>query len=139
MVLTKANQLAILVALAFGLFMMDAASALAATSQSTPGQVLKPNLWALAVGVFVPVVTYLLNHAGPWVKEAWKGPVLLLTSTIAGALTELIDKGNIGFDSRTLNFVVSAVVAAFAAHHALYKPSETNIALGGGTNRQDTP
>jgi hypothetical protein len=126
-------------ALALGIvvFLLDAAPSLAATSQSTPGQVIKPNLWAFGVGFLVPVVVYVLNHVGPWLTEPVKTTVMLIVTTIAGALTELIDKGSVGFDSRTLNFVVTAVIAAVIAHHGVWKPGQVNTALGAGTNRQD--
>jgi hypothetical protein len=86
------------------------------------------SLWALGVGALVPLVTYVLNRYVP--TEPIRATVLLVVAAIAGALTQLINAGSIGFDTATLRYVISAVLAALAAHHLLWRPGRVNAALG---------
>jgi hypothetical protein len=101
-----------------------------AESDSVPvGQTaLGFSLWALGVGALVPLVTYVLNRYVP--TEPIRATVLLVVAAIAGALTQLINAGSIGFDTATLRYVISAVLAALAAHHLLWRPGRVNAALG---------
>lgn len=86
------------------------------------------SLWGLGVGALVPLVTYVLNRVVP--SEPIRAVVLLVAATAAGALTQLVDAGSVGFDTATLRYVISAIVAALAAHHFLWKPGLVNVALG---------
>jgi hypothetical protein len=67
------------------------------------------SLWALGVGALVPLATYVLNRYVP--TEPIRATVLLVVAAIAGALTQLINAGSIGFDTATLRYVISAVLA----------------------------
>lgn len=95
----------------------------------------KAQLWTLIVGALVPLVTYVLNHVGPWVSEPVKAFVLALAAAIAGALVTAITTSVFGFNAQTLQLVVSAIIAAFAAHKLLWLPSGISTLLGGGTNK----
>jgi hypothetical protein len=91
-------------------------------------------LWTLLAGALVPLATYALNHAGPQVTEPLKAIVHVLVAAIAGGITQAIVAGNVGFNNITLQYVITAVVAALAAHRLLWLPSGISTRLGGGTN-----
>jgi MFS family permease len=112
------------------LVMLLAPAAALADSDHVPiGQTaLGLSLWALGVGALVPLATYVLNRFVP--NEPARAAVLLVVAAIAGALTQLINAGSIGFDTATLRYVLSAVIAALAAHHLLWRPGLVNVALG---------
>jgi hypothetical protein len=93
-------------------------------------------VWTLIIGALVPLVTYVLNYLGPQVDEKIKAFVLVVVAAIAGGLTQAVVAGDVGFNNTTLQFVLTAVVAALTAHAWLWRPSGTNVALGGGRNRQ---
>lgn len=93
-------------------------------------------LWALAVGLLVPLVTYVLNYVGPWVSEPVKAGVLVIAAAVAGGLAQAITAGDVGFNTTTLQFVLTAVLSALSAHRILWKPSGVSAKLGGGQNRQ---
>lgn len=101
-------------------------------------EVLLPatQLAVLAVGLLVPLVGYALNYVGPWLDEKVKGIVQVVVAAIAAGLYQAIDVGNFGFNNTTLQLVVTAILAALAAHHLLWKPSGISTALGGGRNKQ---
>jgi hypothetical protein len=110
------------------LLLASPAAALADDSVPSGTTAIGLSLWALGVGALVPLATYVLNRAVP--TEPIRATVLLVVAAIAGALTQLVDAGSIGFDTATLRYVISAVVAALAAHHLLWKPGLVNVALG---------
>lgn len=93
-------------------------------------------LWTLAVGALVPLVTYGLNYIGPWVSEPVKAFIVVLASAVAGGVTQAITAGDVGFNTVTLQFVLTAVIAALSAHKLLWRPSGVSAKLGGGANRQ---
>jgi len=91
-------------------------------------------LWTLIIGALVPLVTYVLNYVGPWADEKIKAFVLVLASAAAGGLYTALESPNFGWNTQTRELVLSAVVAALAAHQWLWKPSTVSTALGGGRN-----
>ena len=93
-------------------------------------------LWTLMIGALVPLVTYVLNHVGPWVSEPTKAFVLVLVAAIAGGLYTALATSNFGWNSATIQMVLTAVIAALGAHQWLWKPSEISARLGGGSNAQ---
>lgn len=92
---------------------------------------------ALLIGALVPAVTYVLNHYAPWVTEKAKAVALVITAAVAAGLYQALDGGTIGWNNVTLQLVVSAVAAAFAAHHWFWKPSTISTSLGAGSNAGD--
>jgi di/tricarboxylate transporter len=93
-------------------------------------------VWTLIVGALVPLLTYALNYVGPWLDEKVKAIILVIVAAIAGGVTQAVVAGDVGFNNTTLQFVLTAVIAALGAHGWLWRPSGTNVALGGGRNRQ---
>lgn len=93
-------------------------------------------LAVLAIGLLTPLVGYVLNYLGPWVDERVKGVVQVLVAAIAAGLYQALDAGHLGFNNTTLQLVITAVLAALAAHHWLWKPSGISTTLGGGRNKQ---
>ncbi len=90
--------------------------------------------WALIIGALVPLGTYVVNHVGPWVSEPAKAFVLVLVAAVAGGLYTALATSSFGWNSATLQMVLTAVAASLAAHHALWKPSTVSTRLGGGSN-----
>jgi hypothetical protein len=91
-------------------------------------------LWVLFIGALVPLVTYVLNHVAPWVSEPVKATVLAVVAAAAGALYAAVETNIVGFNTPTLELVLTAIAAAFSAHLLVYKPSGISAKLGGGTN-----
>jgi hypothetical protein len=122
----------------FGLLLLFPAVVLAADPAHNPGVLVFPKaqIWTLIVGALVPLVTYALNHAAPWVGEPVKAFVLAIAAAVAGALTTAIATNVFGWNTPTLQLVLSAVVAAFLAHKLIWLPSGVSTLLGGGRNRQ---
>lgn len=96
-------------------------------------------IWAFVAGNLAPLVAYVLNYYGPHVSEKAKVVVTMVVAAVAGGIAQAITAGNVGFNDATLQFVVTAVVAAFLAHHWIWQPSTIASALGGGRNRQTEP
>lgn len=92
-------------------------------------------VYTLLIGALVPLITYIINHAAPWVSEPVKAAVLVVAAAIAGALYQVLEAGEIGWNARTLEVVGTAIVGALAAHHWLWQPSGTAARLGAGSNR----
>jgi hypothetical protein len=90
--------------------------------------------WALMIGALVPLVTYVVNHIGPWVSEPVKATVTVLTSAVAGALYTALATTSFGWNSATLQMVLTTVISTLGAHQFLWKPSGISARLGGGTN-----
>lgn len=108
--------------------------ALGASDAPPPGEtVLNLPLWSLGVGFLVPLATYVVNNRVLGLDEPAKAFVVLVATAVAGALTQLVDAGAVGFDSSTLKYVLASVAGALAGHHLLWKSSATNTALGAGT------
>jgi hypothetical protein len=110
-------------------------SVLAATPPPQPTLALTGlQVWSALIGALVPLATYVLNHNAPWVSEQIKAIVLVIVAAVAGALTQLVYAGGLALNTRTLEVIGTAVVAALIAHKALWLPSSISVALGGGTN-----
>lgn len=118
------------------LMVMLAAPAFAQGDPSAAGNGLELRLWSLLAGALVPLGGYLLNYLAPWVSEPVKALVQVALAAAAGAVVELVDLGSVGFDLVTLEYVLTAVVAALAAHAGLWRPGGISTAFGGGRDRQ---
>ncbi len=70
--------------------------------------------WVLLIGALVPLLTYVLNHVGPWVSEPVKAFVTVLASAVAGGLYTALATTSFGWNTATLQMVLTAVVAALA-------------------------
>lgn len=118
------------------LFMIFPAAALAeAVPHPSPTLVLPTDqLWAFAAGSVIPLMTYAINKWAPYTSEKIKGIMQVLAAAIAGGLTQAITAGGVGFNSITLQFILTAVVAALGAHKALWLPSGISRLFGGGQN-----
>lgn len=116
-------------------FLLLAPPAWAATVTSSPSLVLQSKqTWTILIGALVPLVTYVLNHVGPWVSETVKAFVTVLAAGIAGGLYTALATTSFGFNSATLQMVLTSIAAALAAHQLLWKPSGIAAKLGAGTN-----
>lgn len=107
------------------------AVALASSAVNAPTLVLPwQQVWPLVIGGLVPLVTYVLNRAGPWVSQPVKAFVLVIVSAIATALYVAFATNVIGFNTATLQLILTGVGASFAAHHWLWKPAGVSTLLG---------
>ena len=93
-----------------------------------------PQIWVFVLGALTPLVTYVLNHFAPWVTEPVKAAVLAVVASGIAVLYTAIETGVAGFNSATLQLVVTALIAAFGSHYIVWKPSEVSVKLGGGSN-----
>ena len=91
-------------------------------------------LWVLLIGSLVPLVTYVINHVGPQISEPIKATVVAVAAAAAAALYTAIETSVLGFNSATLQLVLTAIVSAFGSHLLLWKPSGISVKLGGGSN-----
>lgn len=93
-------------------------------------------VWTLIAGGLAPLAAYLLNHYLPHTSEKIKAFVHVIVAAVAGGVMEAITAGagTVGFNTITLQFVLSAVVAALSAHKLLWQPSTISTALGAGSN-----
>lgn len=96
-------------------------------------------IWTLAIGALVPIVTYVLNHYAPWCSEPVKAVVLVIAAAVAGGVYQAIDVGSVGFNTRTAELVLTSVIAAVGSHHLFWKPSGISAKLKAGTNVQNNP
>jgi hypothetical protein len=93
-----------------------------------------PQVWVVLLGALTPLAVYVLNHAAPWVSEPAKAIVLAVVAGVVAAIYTAIETSIFGFNSATLQLVLSAIVSAFGAHLLVYKPSGISVKLGGGSN-----
>lgn len=111
--------------------------ALASATPVPSGKLVLPSLqfWSAAVGALAPLASYLINHYVPFiVSEKVKALVHVVVAAAVGVVYPLIATGGWAFDTRHLELVGSAVVAALVAHKIIYLPSGISAALGGGSN-----
>lgn len=134
-VIKKSRAVLASISLALMGLLMFVPMALADSPQ--PNLALSPDqTWTLLVGALVPAVTYVINHYAPWVSEEVKGIVLLLLSAATGAVIKLIATGGVDFTTAaTWQYILFAVVAAFAAHFGFYKATNISTRLGAGSNK----
>lgn len=116
--------------------LLVAPAALADTVVSAPPALTlgSKQTWALLIGTLVPLVTYVINRVGPWASEPVKAFVAVLASAVSGGLYTALATTSFGWNSATLQMVLTAVAASLAAHHMLWKPSGVSAHLGAGTN-----
>lgn len=124
--------------LTIAVLLLMPAMALAADATPPGSHLALPTdqVWALLAGALVPAVGYLLNHYAPWCDEKVKAAVQVVVAAIAGGIAQAIAAGDVGLNGATLQFVLTAVAAAFAAHHWFWQPSGISAALKAGTNAQ---
>jgi hypothetical protein len=91
--------------------------------------------WVLVIGAIAPLGGYALNKLGPHVSEQVKAVVHVVLAAVAGALYQGLANGGVGFNSTTAQSIGSAILAALAAHHLLWKPSGIGMLFGAGQNR----
>lgn len=120
-------------ALAAMLLLLVPAAAFA-VSQSTSLLLSNKQVWTVIIGALVPLLTYVLNHVGPWISEPIKAAVLVLASAIAGGLYTALATSSFGLNAPTLELVLTSVIASLAAHKLLWVPSGIAAMLGGGSN-----
>lgn len=121
--------------LAFAALFMFPAGALADAVSPQPTLALPSDqVWTLFAGALVPLVGYVLNHYGPQASEKAKAFVQVIAAAIAGGIIQAITAGHVGFNMITLQFILTAVIAALTAHGLLWRPSGISTALGAGRN-----
>ncbi len=127
-------------ALALVAYLTFVGTALAINIHAAPVLVLQSKqTWVLLIGALVPLVTYVLNHVGPWISEPVKAGVTVVVAAVAGGLYTALATSSFGWNAATLQMVLTAVVAALGAHHWLWKPSGISTKLGGGSNEGSAP
>lgn len=91
-------------------------------------------LYAIVIGALSPVVGYVLN-AG-FVKQVWArvpepvaALVHVLVAAVGAAIYQAAETGSLGFNDATLQVLLTAVAAAFAAHGFVWKPSGVQASL----------
>lgn len=94
-------------------------------------------LWAAAAGLIAPALTYVINYTAPWTSEKVKALVMVVGAALAGAITQAINSGDVGFNDATYQIALTSVVAAVGAHFGFWKPSTLSQPLGGGRNKTD--
>lgn len=96
-------------------------------------------IWTAFAGLITILGGYLVNHFAFWNSEPVKALFVLVYSTIAGAITQLIDAGTISWDSHTLQYVVGTLLFALALHFGLLKPGGVNVLFKAGSNASGAP
>lgn len=96
-------------------------------------------MWVLLIGTLVPLLTYKINHLGPHTSEQVKGVMHVVVAAVAAGLYEAINGGHVGFDQATLQYVLTAVIAALGAHRFLWSPSGIAASAGAGQNKVGQP
>lgn len=94
-------------------------------------------VWTLIAGVLSPIAAYALNFRGPWISERVKVLVQIVVAAVVGGITQAITAGGVGFNGRTLQFVITAIFAALGAHFGIWRASGISTAVGGGRNATD--
>lgn len=91
-------------------------------------------LYAVVIGIFSPIVSYVLNSG--LVKRVWANVpepiaamVHVLVAAVGAAIYQAAAAGSLGFNDATLQVLLSAVVAAFVAHGLVWKPSGVQARL----------
>lgn len=126
----RAIPLAVVVLLVF------AATAFAGEgTHDAPFQALpQSQLWCVVIGALTPIVAYVLNSA--FAKRMTAGipePVLSMThvavAAIGAAIYTMAETNTFGWNTMTLQLLLSAVATAFAAHGLVWKPSGVQARL----------
>lgn len=119
------------------IYFFSAPPAWAADAPPLPHTQLLPDtqFWAAVIGALSPLVAYVLNYLGPHVKEPVKTAVVGAVAVIAGALTQLLEAGELNWDIRTAQVVLTALFTAFVSHQVAWKPSGIARKLGAGRNK----
>jgi hypothetical protein len=94
-------------------------------------------VWPMIIAVLTTGGAYVVNHFAFWGSEEAKGFFQLLVATVAGALTQLVDAGTVGFDAQTAKYVIAAILTMMTTHLFATRTG-LNAFLGGGTNRDGT-
>lgn len=123
--------------LAVFLLLVLPAAALADAPPPQPTLALPTDqVWTLIAGALAPIAAYMLNFRAPWLTEPVKALVQVVVAAVAGGIMQAVTAGGVGFNGRTLQFILTAVFGALAAHSGLWKPSGIQRTLGGGQNKQ---
>jgi hypothetical protein len=110
------------------------AAALGATDTPGDGGPLvlpEQQFYAFLIGAAVPLIGYVINRHLPTVSQPVKLAVQTALAAIAGVVYQLADSGDLGFNTVTLQIVVTTVIGALLAHRAAYRPANINTRLGG--------
>jgi uncharacterized membrane protein YeiH len=104
-----------------------------ATLQAVPTHTLVlpvSQIWVVIVGILTPLIGYVVNSKF-WINmpEPFKGFIQALIAAIGGAITVAITTNVFGFNSATLQLIVTAIVAAFGAHAIIWKPTGVQAVL----------
>lgn len=96
-------------------------------------------VWTAVAGFVSVGASYVVNHFAFWGSEQAKALFLLIATTVAGALTQLIQLGTVSWNSYTLDYVLGTLLFALALHYGILKPSSINTLLGAGANHNGDP
>jgi len=79
------------------------------------------------VGILSPLVSYCLNNK--LLRRFWEnlpepvaGMIHLLVAAVAAGAYEAVETNQFGWNAITAQYVLTAVIAAFLAHGAIWKP-----------------
>lgn len=96
--------------------------------------VLAPaQVWVIIVGAATPLLSYVANTT-LWknAPEPVKALVQAVLAAITAGVTTAITTNVLGWNSASLQLIVTGVIAAFGAHAILWKPSEVAARLTKG-------
>lgn len=122
--------------------LMLPAAAFADTIDPKPAPVLwlpTDQLWTWIAAAVAILPMYLINHYAPWLTDPVKAAASTVFVAVAAGITQAITAGGVGFNQTTLQFIVTALGAAFLAHSVIWKPTGIATRLKAGTNKQDLP
>lgn len=109
-------------------------SALALVASPAPHLVLPVSqIWVVVVGLLTPLIGYVVNTS-LWKKapEPVKAFVQVVVAAIAAAITTAISTSVFGWNSATLQLIVTGIISALAAHQLLWRPSGVAAKLTAG-------
>lgn len=88
-------------------------------------------LWAAVIGLFTPLVSYVLNSK-LWAEapESVKMVIQALVAAVVSAIYTAIATPNFGFNAATLELVGTTVLINFLAHELGYSKAGINTKLG---------
>lgn len=82
------------------------------------------------IASFIPLLGYVVNSFLARLPEHVKAFVHVVLAAAGGAIYDAIVANNFGWNWATGQVILTAVVAALAAHHLLWKPATVNAILG---------
>jgi hypothetical protein len=128
----------VLLAVVVALVVVPSVALADASTAERHGLVLdQVQLYSVVIGVFSPIVGYIVNSGlvkkvSASIPEPVAAMVHVLIAAVGAAIYQAAVAGHLGFNDETLQVLLSAVVAAFAAHRLIWVPSGVQPRLAAG-------